>query len=192
MMVKIFNPKKFEKLNDPIRLEHLPPVFIKEKLEIQEAKVIVDVGAGTGFFSLHFANMFHDSKVYACDISDFMVNYMKDKVVPVNPRIHPLLMEHDTIPLGDGLADLIVMINLHHEIEDPEKILLECYRLLKPGGKIAISDWKKEDTGHGPALEIRFETGEVEVQLAESGFIAISSFDELKLNFLVIGEKPSI
>ena len=150
------------------------------------------MGAGTGFFSLHFANMFHDSKVYACDISDFMINYMKDKVVPVNPRIHPMIMEHDTISLSDNIADLIVMINLHHEIEDPMSMLKECYRLLHPGAKIAISDWKKEDTGHGPALEIRFETGEVERQLSICGFTEIASFDELKFNFLVIAEKPKI
>ena len=189
MNTKLFDPKKFEKLNDPIRLEHLPPVFIKEKLGINDARVILDIGAGTGFFSLHFANMFLDSKVYACDISEFMVSYMKDKVVPVNSRIHPMIMEHDTIPLGDGLADLIVMINLHHEIEDPQTILSECYRLLKPGGKIAISDWKKEYTGHGPALEIRFEIDEVEAQLEHAGFTGIKSFDELRYNFLVIAEK---
>ena len=90
---------------------------------------------------------------------------------PYYSELRPLLMKDYSIPLEDGIADLIVMINLHHEIEDPLAILTECYRLLRPGGKIAISDWKKEDTGHGPALEIRFETGEVESQLSQCGFM---------------------
>lgn len=189
MNSRSFNETKFEKLNNPVRLDHLPPVYIKEKLGIDKAKVILDIGAGTGFFSVHFANIFPGSKVYACDISEFMVSYMTEKVQPVNSRIHPLIMEHDKVPLSDGLADLIIMINLHHEIEDPMIMLKECYRLLKPGGKIAVSDWKKEDTGFGPSLEIRFEIDEIEDQLKKCGFSEIISFDELKLNFLVIAEK---
>ena len=187
-----FDLKKYEKLNNPIRLEHLPPVFIKEKLDIHDAKVILDIGAGTGFFSVHFANMFPDSKVYACDISDFMITYMNDKVVPLNPRIHPMIMEHDSISLPDDIADLIIMINLHHEIEDPIAILKECCRLLRPGGKIAISDWKKEDMERGPAQHIRLKTDEVVAQLKQNCFTGIESFQELKYNFLIIGVKAKI
>lgn len=45
-------------------------------------------------------------------------------------------MEERAVPLEDGLADLVYMINLHHELEAPEEILNESYRLLKENGKI--------------------------------------------------------
>jgi len=56
-------------------------------------------------------------------------------------------------------------------------------------GKIAISDWKKEKTEHGPSIELRYETKEVEEQLIVAGFNKISIHTELPNNFLIIAEK---
>ncbi len=53
MKEKRFNPKKLHKLNNPKRLLDLPPEYIWSKLNMNAANVIIDIGAGTGFFSIH-------------------------------------------------------------------------------------------------------------------------------------------
>jgi ubiquinone/menaquinone biosynthesis C-methylase UbiE len=192
MKSKLFDPKKFEKLNNPKRLEMLPPIFIKEKAGLNEVKIILDIGAGTGFFSKEFAKLYPGSLVYACDTSEFMINYINENLRAHYSELRPLLMKDYHIPLEDGIADLIIMINLHHEIDDHETMLRECYRLLRPQGKIVISDWKKEDSGFGPSMHIRFEVSEVEGQLRSAAFEEINSNLELKNNFIIVAEKPKV
>jgi len=62
-------------------------------------------------------------------------------------------------------------------------------RLLKPKGKIAISDWKKKKTKYGPPIELRYKPNEVKKQLLETGFGNINIDTGFQNNFLIIAEK---
>ncbi|MFO7977245.1 MAG: class I SAM-dependent methyltransferase, partial [Bacteroidales bacterium] len=170
MEEKKFDPKKLEKLNDPKRLIDLPPWFIKDRLGPVDPKVILDIGAGTGIYSIAFLDFFPQSRIYACDISATMIEWMQENVVPAYPDITPLEMHENKVPLQDQVADLILMVNLHHELEDPALMLAECRRLLREGGRIAICDWKKEEMDSGPPATIRISARQVEKQLEQAGF----------------------
>ena len=189
MIEKKFDPKKLEKLNNPDRLKDLNPEYVWSKLNLQNPKVLLDIGAGTGFYSIFFAQYTEEGQVYACDISDIMVQWMKDNIIKDNPRITPIKMGERNVPLKDGIADLVYMINLHHELEDPLGIIKESYRLLKRGGKLFIADWKKEEMDQGPPLEIRCTVEEIEDQLLNGGFGDIRIYNELPKHFLIITEK---
>jgi ubiquinone/menaquinone biosynthesis C-methylase UbiE len=190
MKSKLFDEKKFERLNDPQRLFLLPPALIREKAGLEKVSTVIDIGAGTGFFSREFAKLYANATVFAADISSFMVKYIKDNITPEYPNVIALQMSDAHVPLDDGNADLIIMINLHHEIKDPDAMLKECFRLLRPGGRIVISDWKKVETERGPAPESRYETQQVEQQLLSRGFSDIQSDDGLEQNFLTYATRP--
>ena len=189
MKEKRFDPKKLDKLNNPRRLKDLPPEFIQEKAKIKNPKVIIDLGAGTGFFSIPFAEKYSKAKVYACDISEVMIEWMKENISPKFENITPLKMGNNNVPLKDEIADFIYMINLHHELDNPEEALKECYRLLKPNGKIAISDWKKEKNDYGPPFEFRCNESDVKEQLLKIHFKQVEIYNDLKTNYLIIAEK---
>ena len=59
------------------------------------------------------------------------------------------------------------MINLHYELDDLQKTLSECYRLLKYEREIAISDWEKGKTEQGPSIELRYDGIELKKQLMQ-------------------------
>lgn len=189
MTDKKFNPQKLDKLNNPERLKEFPADFIIQQTSLNNPKVIMDIGAGTALFSKSFAQKYSDCSVYACDISDIMIDWMKENIVHQYQNIIPVKMDENKTPLEDGIADFLFMVNLHHELDSPEKMLNECYRLLKPEGKIAISDWRKEETGHGPSLDIRYEPSQIIDQLNNIGFQKIKIFKEFPNNFLVIAQK---
>jgi ubiquinone/menaquinone biosynthesis C-methylase UbiE len=75
---KRFNPQKLHKLNNPDRLSDQPPEYIWNKLNLKNPNVLVDIGAGTGFFSIPFVGYTKRGKVFACDISDIMIEWMKN------------------------------------------------------------------------------------------------------------------
>jgi SAM-dependent methyltransferase len=184
---KVFNPKKLTKLNNPDRLLDLPPEYIWRKAGIESADVMVDIGAGTGFLTIPFAG-FCD-RIYACDISDVMIDWMTDNLVPNYPNIIPLKMEDNLVNLEDGVADLVVMMNLHHELYDAPAVLKECLRLLKAGGRILIVDWKKQDMAEGPPQSIRCLAEDVRYELITAGFKGATVFEDLKKHFLIVGQK---
>jgi len=184
-----FNPQLLEKLNNPERLKALAPDFIWERLNISTLQTMIDIGAGTGFYSIPFVNYYKESKLYACDLSDIMINWMEENVCPKYDNIIPVKMEEYSIPLQNNIADLVFMINLHHELKSPEKMLTDCYRLLKTGGKIAIADWKKEEMPDGPPIQIRYQTEEVKKHLLDTGFNNIEIYNELSMHYLIIAEK---
>lgn len=185
-----FNPDQLNKLNNPFRLKLLPPEYIIEKTGISFPDIIIDYGAGTGLYSAAFATMFKACKVYAVDISEIMVCWIKENRTAVYPNIIPMLVDDSKIDLDDEICDFLLMINLHHELDYPLNTLKECYRLLKKGGKIAISDWKKEKTEMGPNISVRISTNDIKRQLCETGFNDISVYEEdLRFNYLVVAEK---
>jgi SAM-dependent methyltransferase len=186
---KKFDPKKLKKLNDPDRLLDIPPDYIWNKLNLITSDILVDIGAGTGFFSIPFVGYTKNGKVFACDISEIMIEWMKNNICSKYPRIVPLKMEEQAVPLEDGLADLVFMINLHHELEAPMGILKESFRLLKGNGKIFIVDWKKEAMAQGPPHHLRYLPERVEHQLTEVGFEEVTIDNEMVKHFLVIARK---
>ena len=184
-----FDVSKLERLNNPERLREFPIDLVIEKTQLKNPKCIVDLGAGTGFFSIPFADKFKSCKIYACDISDVMINWMQENIVGKYPNIEPLKMENNSVSVESDSADFLFMVNLHHELDSPELTLNECFRLLKKGGSIAISDWRKEQMERGPSFEIRYEPRQIEHQLLNTGFSDIRVYNDFPNNFLVIARK---
>ena len=184
-----FNPEKLNKLNNPERLKDIPPTYIWKKLHMENPRRIVDIGAGTGFFSVPFITLMGDGELIACDISPVMVSWMKENICSSHPGIKPVLLRDGTVPLEDGSADLVYMINLHHELDDPASVLKEAFRLLKKDGRIFLVDWKKEEMPWGPPVSHRCSISEVAEQLSAAGFGELETDESLQKQFLILGRK---
>jgi len=184
----MFDPKKLNKLNNPERLKDIPPEYIWNKLALENVKTIVDIGAGTGFFSIPFMKLSGAKQVFACDISETMINWMQENLSEEHPNILPIQMKEEILPLENSIADLVFMITLHHELKNPLENLKEARRLLKKGGKIFIIDWKTTEMKQGPPLNVRCKTEDVKEQIKEAGFTNIIVDDSLPKFFLIIGE----
>ncbi|UOD35321.1 class I SAM-dependent methyltransferase [Deferribacteraceae bacterium V6Fe1] len=186
---KKFDPKKLEKLNNKKRLKDIPPEFIRKAVGLVNVETLVDIGAGTGLFSLALLNEFKCKTVYACDVSDIMIDWMKENIVTKHTEIIPLKSDEVKVPLPDNTADLVIMMNLHHELDEPELILKDAFRVLKKGGKILIIDWKKVEMNEGPPLGMRVCPEDVKKQLSAGGFENIQVIDGLEKHFTVTGDK---
>jgi len=182
-----FDVKKLEKLNNPERAKMIDVNKIWDCLQLKNTDVLADIGAGTGFFALLFAEKLSRGKIFACDVLDVMVDCMKQNIS--SPSIFPVKTEENNIPLPDNSIDFLYMINLHHELDNPDKILSECFRVLKQGGKIAIIDWKKIPMDFGPPLEIRVEEQDVIQVLTKIGFKKPVNNSYFEQNFFISARK---
>lgn len=190
MESKKFPIEKLAKLNDPKRLIDTNPDLLWGKLKLKSPKTLIDIGAGTGVFAVEFSKKMNNGMVYACDISDAMLVWMKDNLPhKLNGIVIPTKMEESFVPLPDGIADMVYMINLHHELEEPVKIVSEAFRLLSKDGKLMIIDWKKEETPEGPPLSIRVTEEDIAADMRKGGFSSIVKHRDLKYHNFIVGEK---
>jgi len=184
-----FDISKLERLNDEGRFETIKPDVIWVALAVPEPSVIVDIGAGTGLFAVRFSQMAPDATVFAIDMEPRMIEWMSHNRPEVaTGHIVPLLAEEDSIPLEDGVADIAVMINLHHELADPEASYGEALRLLRPGGRLAVVDWVDADTPRGPPLHVRVSAETIAAMLERVGFGGVAIHPGLPWHSLVTAD----
>lgn len=170
-----FNMDKLERLNDRGRFESLPPdVFWEAVGSPEDARAIVEIGAGTGLFAAEFAARAAQATIYAADTADQMLDWMRENRPEVAAgRIVPVKATETGVPLDDGVADVVYMINIHHELADPARSYAEAYRLLKPGGRLLVVDWARRETPRGPSLEVRVDADDLRDLLENAGFDGI-------------------
>ena len=182
--------KRVGRLRNPERLHEVNPERVWEVLAPVEEGTIVDIGAGVGFVTLPFARRFPRARVLACDIIPGMLELLGEAARAEGlGNIEMVKMEEARVPLPDSSADLIIMLQVHHELSDPPPLLADCHRLLKSGGTLAIIDWKGEDPEKGTPLEGRVPEGVIREQLAAAGFTHIAGHPIYERhNFLTAGK----
>lgn len=165
------DPARIERLRSPERLEYFDPDLIWRELDPKPDSTVVDIGTGVGYIALPFAEQHPDATVYGCDILAGMVGLLEEDAAARGLKnLRGIVMTPNSVDLADGTADIVVMAQLHHELDEPEPLLAECKRLLAPGGTVAIVDWKDEDNGRSPAAGRRVPPAVIRAQLEQAGF----------------------
>ena len=159
-----FSPENWLRLENENRRKLLPPEQTLRRFGLKEGMTLVDIGAGTGYFSREAANLVGNSgKVFAAEMSLEMVEFLRDRGVP--PAVEVLQSEEYSIPIKDSVADLTWIAFVTHETPDIKRFLNEAVRLTRHGGKIVILEWKKQDEERGPAKNERLDQAELRSQL---------------------------
>ena len=174
-----FDISRLERLRDPERLETMNPDKIWAVLvDGLIINTLVDIGVGIGFFAIPFARKIKRGKVYGCDLHPEMLKYLEAAMEKEGvDNIEPVRCGEVEVPLEDGIADVVMMVNLHHELDFRDRSLAECRRLLRSGGKVAVIDWKPIQTEHGPPMEIRIPPEQVLEELTAAGFQRTAEHD---------------
>ncbi|WP_406661718.1 class I SAM-dependent methyltransferase [Methanolobus sp. ZRKC3] len=138
-----------------------------------------DFGCGYGTFTIPAAKAIN-GKIYAIDIEPEMLEVTEQKAKIENlSNVETVL--RDFISEGSGLedesVDYVLVSNILHGVE-PEKLLKEAYRILRPNGKIGIIHWNYDPTTpRGPPMEIRIKPEQCIKWAISSGFSSPIMYD---------------
>ena len=183
MNERTFPATQAQRLEDPERLVWLPPADVLSALKIQSGMTVADIGAGTGYFSLPLAAALGSSgRVYAVDAQDEMLRWIATKIEKNSATGRAALAEIVLVhadatatTLPEASCDLYWCANVWHELGNRAEALAEARRVLKPGGRLAILDWRPDvERIAGPPLDHRISTGEVKQEIENSGFLDVS------------------
>lgn len=145
------------------------------RLNLKGNEVFMDAGCGDGHTAMEaYEMMDDDATIYALDIYDPSIEDIKIEVI--EKKINNLIpIQGDiagNIPLPNDKVDMTLMINVFHGFvaqQNFNESISELKRITKPGGKIAIMDYKKMKAKNGPPYAVRSSPEEIEAMFARHG-----------------------
>lgn len=166
-----FNPENHKRLDDTERLKWQDPMKIIDWLELDGTEAVADIGSGTGFIALRLGEKYPKATVFGVDVSDKMGEILVQRAGEKG-LTNILFVKTDgrLINLENASADILFMVNILHEVDTDYGLVDECRRILKPGGRMVVVDWRKDLTPVGPPVEERISESEADVIMADRGF----------------------
>ena len=159
----------------PERATWQKPELVVATLGDVSGKTVADVGAGTGYFSFPIAKK--AGRVLAIDIDqrmlDFIENGQRKKATGEN--IETRVTTPDDPGLADGEADIVIIVNTYHHIEDRIAYLGKLRKGLNENGRLFITDFFKRELPVGPPPHIKLSKDDDVAELEFAGFRNIST-----------------
>ncbi|HEU4645628.1 MAG TPA: methyltransferase [Burkholderiales bacterium] len=155
--------------DDPKRDEWQKPHEVIQSMALKPDAVIADIGSGTGYFAVRFANMVPQGRVYGVDIEPDMVRYLAERAKREKRDNVIAITGAPDDPRLPEKADLVLMVDVFHHIEDRARYFRNLRASLKPGGRIAIIDFRL-DSPEGPPPAARIAPERVIAELKGAGF----------------------
>jgi len=159
-------------LDRPEREEEEHPDQALQALGIRRGMVVADVGAGSGVMTFKMAKLVGPpGKVYAEDIQPAMLDILHeraehDKVT----NIQTVLGTASDPKLPAGAIDLILLVDVYHEFSQPQAMLDHMREALKPGGRLVLLEYRKEDPTVPILPDHKMSVSEVRAEVEPEGF----------------------
>lgn len=120
------------------------PQKLVKALGLKKDEVVVDLGAGSGYYSLMMAPMV--AKVIAVDIQPEMLAIIDRKAKGSKISNIELLLAKEQDPgLKPSSVDTILLVDVYHELAYPREVTRKMIEALKPGGRIVLVEFRLED-----------------------------------------------
>lgn len=118
---------------------------IVEAVGPRPGMAVADIGAGTGFMSMLFADRVGErGTVYAVEISAKFLEHIAERARAAGlENVRTVLCKDDSVELPGDSIDVAFMCDTYHHLEFPESTMTSVYRALRPGGRLVIVDFKR-------------------------------------------------
>lgn len=174
-----------KEFDDPSRDAWQMPGRVIEALGLRPGQSIADIGAGTGYFSSRLAHAPAAPMVYAVDIEASMVEYLKGRAAKEGLKNLTAVQAGPDGPNLPVPVDTILIVDTYHHIPSRVGYFTRLKASLKPGGALAIIDFRK-DAPSGPPAEFRFTPDQISAELKQAGFTLVKQHDFLPRQMFLV------
>lgn len=168
-------------LTRPTREEEEDPLKMLNSLKIQPGQTICDFGCGNGYHTLQIAKRVGpQGTVYAVDIQPEMLQLLRERAGSRGlENVKPVLATEEDAGLPPNTFDYVLMVDVYHELSDPEEVLKAVRESLKPEGKLVLVEFREEDDTV-PILPLHKMSQVQSVkEVTANGFKLVGQFDRL-------------
>ncbi len=160
------------------------------KLPIAKTSVVADIGAGTGYYTFRIAPKVPEGKVFAVEIQDDALAYLKKKSKELKLDNITVVKGGEKSPnLPDNSVDLAIMVDVYHELSYPHEMLQAIRKALKPGGKLLLIEYRGEDP-NVPIKELHKTTiAQVSKEMKANGYHLAQDGEFLTIQHFLVFRK---
>jgi ubiquinone/menaquinone biosynthesis C-methylase UbiE len=172
--------------------EEAPDVAL-DVLRIPTGASVADIGAGSGFITERLAARVGPAgRVFANDLQPQMLQMLARRLAI--RKITNVTLVQGTIDdprIDPSSVDLAIMVDVYHELSQPQAMLRHLREALKPGGRLVLLEYRKEDPTIPIKLEHKMSVAEARMEVEAEGF-TLARVDEAlpRQHILIFTPKP--
>ncbi|HMO83481.1 MAG TPA: methyltransferase domain-containing protein [Lacipirellulaceae bacterium] len=157
------------------------PTRLLEFLNVQPGQIVCDFGCGNGYHTLPLARrVAPEGSVYAVDIQPEMLELLTSRTEGRGiDNVRTILASPSDPGLPAAIFDLVLMVDVYHELSDPPAVLAAVRTSMKRRGRLAVVEFREED----PAVPIhplhKMSQEQVMREIPANGFKLVGQFDRL-------------
>jgi ubiquinone/menaquinone biosynthesis C-methylase UbiE len=175
-------------LERPERENEEAPSKAIDLLELKPGMVVADIGAGSGYYSSRIAKQVGPAgHVYATDIQPGMIAILERRIKSeALTNVTAILGGMDDPKLPANAIDLAIMVDVYHELQEPQLFLQRLKAAFKPNGRLVLLEFRKEDPKI-PILEVhKMSVAEVDQEMKAEGYVIEKVVDGLPWQHLIV------
>lgn len=178
-------------LERPERERDERPDQVVERLGLEPDDVVADVGAGTGYFTFRLSRAVADGRVYAVDLQPQMLTMLEERRRQLGAENVSLVRSSTTDSnLPAACCDLVLMVDVYHELSQPREMMASIVRALAPGGRVVLVEYRGED----PSVRIlplhKMTEAQARREMAAAGLVWRDTLDFLPTQHVLIFATP--
>ncbi len=175
-------------LERPERESEEAPTKALAALDLKPGMVVADIGAGSGYYTSRMSKLVGATgRVYATDIQPGMLELLTRRIQAEGlANVTPVLGGMDDPRLPASSIDLAIMVDVYHELQSPQLFLQRLRGVFKPGGRLVLFEFRKEDP-QVPILQVhKMSVAEVKMELEAEGFMLDKVIDVLPWQHIIV------
>ena len=170
------------------RIDEENPNLAIDLLQLRKDMLVADLGAGTGYFTSKMAPKC--SIVYAVDIQQEMLDLNAKQMSKKGIKnVEFILGSNNQTGLPKNTLDLVLLVDVYHELENPYEIMNDIKLALNDSGKVVLLEYRKED----PSVPIKpLHKMSIDQMIKEMNFIGLKlhmNIQKLPIQHMLIFSK---
>jgi len=160
-------------------------------LGVKPGWTVSDLGCGNGYHTLPLARMVGPTgSVFAVDIQQEMLDLLEKRGQAAGlTNIKPVLGGAADPKLPPGSCDLILLVDVYHELSYPEQVLAAIRRALKPRGRVVLVEFRQEDPDVPIKPLHKMSKEQILKELLPNGFTLVEDYDGLPWQHMMMFER---
>jgi ubiquinone/menaquinone biosynthesis C-methylase UbiE len=157
-------------------------------LEVRPGQIVADVGAGSGYYTMLLSKAVGaGGRVYATDIQPEMLDLIRKKLERTRTsNVEVVLGTATESRLPDRAIDLALMVDVYHELAQPQAFLRSLKRALKPDGRLVLIEFRKEMASVPIREEHKITVREARLELEHEGYLFDRLIDVLPWQHILV------